>query len=44
MVLNRLYMFKTSEQDMQWLNGELNIGLGIQHAITYQQQTHRRVK
>lgn len=44
MVLNRLYMFKTSEQDMQWLNGELKIGLNIQHAITYQEKSRRLVK
>ncbi|MBX3671246.1 MAG: metallophosphoesterase [Rhodocyclaceae bacterium] len=44
MVLNRLYMFKTSEQDMQWLNGELTIDLGIQHAITYQEKRRRLVK
>lgn len=44
MVLNRLYMFKTSEQDMQWLNGELKIDLGIQHAITYQEKSRRQVR
>lgn len=44
MVLNRLYMFKTTEQDMQWLNGELNIDLGIQHAITYQEKSRRLVR
>ncbi len=44
MVLNRLYMFKTSEQDMQWLNGELKIDLGIQHAISYQEKSRRLVK
>lgn len=44
MVLNRLYMFKTTEQDMQWLNGELKIDLGIQHAITYQEKSRRVVR
>lgn len=44
MVLNRLYMFKTTEQDMQWLNGELGIDLGIQHAIVYQERARRLVK
>lgn len=44
MVLNRLYMFKTTEKDMQWLNGELKIDLGIQHAITYQEKSRRLVK
>ncbi|MFA6180235.1 MAG: metallophosphoesterase [Candidatus Methylopumilus sp.] len=41
MVLNRLYMFKTTEKDMQWLSDELNIDLGIQHAITYQEKQRR---
>lgn len=44
MVFNRLYMFKTSEQDMQWLNSELKIDLGIQHSITYQEKSRRLVK
>lgn len=41
MVLNRLYMFKTSEQDMQWISQELGIDLGTQHAITYQEKQRR---
>lgn len=41
MVLNRLYMFKTTEQDMQWLNQELKIDLGVQHAITYQEKQRK---
>jgi hypothetical protein len=41
MVLNRLYMFKTSEQDMQWINQELSIDLVTQHAITYQEKQRR---
>jgi hypothetical protein len=44
MVLNRLYMFKTSEQDMQWLSSELKINIGIQHAITYQDVKHKLIK
>lgn len=44
MVLNRLYMFKTTEQDMQWLNGELKIDLGIQRAITYQEKSRRLLR
>jgi len=44
MVLNRLYMFKTTEQDMQWLNSDLKIDLGIQHAITYQERSRRQLK
>jgi len=41
MILNRLYMFKTTEQDMQWLKDELDIDLNIQHAITYQERKRR---
>lgn len=41
MVLNRLYMFKTSEQDMQWISQELGIDLVTQHAITYQEKQRR---
>ena len=44
MVLVRLYMFKTTEQDMQWLSSELKIDLEIQHAITYQEKRRRLVK
>lgn len=46
MVLNRLYMFETSEQDMQWLSSELKIDLGVQHAITYhgKQQRLKRLR
>jgi len=44
MVLNRLYMFKTSEQDMQWLSQELKIDLMRQHAITYQEKKGRLSK
>ncbi|MCW5886715.1 MAG: metallophosphoesterase [Anaerolineales bacterium] len=44
MVLNRLYMFKTAEKDMQWLSEELKIDLGIQHAITYQEKGRRLTK
>ena len=43
MVLNRLYMFKTTEQDMQWLSGELNIDLGAQHKISYQEKKSKLV-
>lgn len=41
MVLNRLYMFKTSEQDMQWLSQELEIDLIKQHVITYREKKGR---
>lgn len=36
LIYNRLYMFKTSESDMQWLQGSrLKVDLEKQHAITY---------
>jgi predicted MPP superfamily phosphohydrolase len=41
MVLNHLYMFKTTEQEMQWLSKELKIDLGVQHAITYHEKRQR---
>lgn len=41
MVLNRLYMFKTSEQDMQWISSELQIDLTAQHAINYQEKQQK---
>ena len=44
LVLNRLYMFKTSEKDMQWIHEELDIALGIQHGITYQENRRRLIK
>ena len=44
MVLNRLYMFKTTEKDMQWLSGELDIDIGTQHFITYQEKKQRLIK
>lgn len=36
MVLKRLYFFKTSEKDMQWLSEHLNLNLDAQHKIAYQ--------
>jgi hypothetical protein len=44
MVLNRLYMFKTTEQDMQWLSEELKLDIGTQHVITYQEKKRRLLK
>lgn len=44
MVINRLYMFKTTEKDMQWLSGELDIDIGTQHVITYQEKKRRLIK
>lgn len=41
MVLNRLYMFKTTEGDMQWISQVLGVDLGLQHAITYQDNQRR---
>lgn len=41
MVLNRLYMFKTTEKDMQWLSEELRFDIGMQHNIAYQEQKRR---
>lgn len=41
MVLNRLYMFKTTEQEMQWISQELGIDLATQQAITYQEKQRR---
>lgn len=44
LVLNRLYMFKTSERDMQWLSSELNFDLESQHAISYREIRQRRLR
>lgn len=44
LVLNRLYMFKTIEQDMQWINAELRIDLGVQHSISYQDNKKKYLK
>lgn len=44
MVLNRLYMFKTTEKDMQWLSDELKLDIGIQHTITYQESKQRLIR
>ncbi|CAB5527823.1 metallophosphoesterase [Stutzerimonas stutzeri] len=43
MVLHRLYMFKTSEKDMQWLTTELQIDIETQHMINYQDKNKRLV-
>lgn len=44
MVLNRLYMFKTTEKDMQWLSSELDLDLNVQHTISYKEARQRRLK
>jgi len=44
MVVNRLYMFKTTEKDMQWLSEKLKIDIKMQHVITYQQNERKLIK
>lgn len=44
MILNRLYMFKTSEADMQWLSNNLKLDLRRQHAISYIDSKQRRLR
>lgn len=44
MVLNRLYMFKTSEKDMQWLSTEIDLDIGMQHSISYQENKFKLLK
>ena len=44
LVFNRLYMFKTTESDMQWLSNELDIRLKMQHEISYIDSTQRKLK
>jgi hypothetical protein len=46
MVLHRLYMFKTPEQDIQWLTSELKLDIADQHVIAYGSETKkmRRLK
>jgi isoprenylcysteine carboxyl methyltransferase (ICMT) family protein YpbQ len=41
-ILNRLYMFKTTESDMRWLQGNAGIDLGRQHQIAYQRADKKR--
>lgn len=43
LVLHRLYMFKTSERDMQWIKEELDIGLDIQHRLGYQAKSAKQL-
>lgn len=44
MIFNRLYMFKTSERDMQWISQGIGIDIGLQHTITYQHKRQRLLK
>lgn len=43
LVLGRLYMFKTTEADMQWIASTLQIPIGQQHQIAYS-NSGRKVK
>lgn len=43
LLLIRLYMFKTSEKDMQWLSSNAGFGLALQHRITYLNTKQRRL-
>ena len=45
LIYNRLYMFKVSEKDMQWLySSPLKLDLGKQHSINYGQRKNRFTK
>lgn len=41
LVLNRIYMFKTSQNDMQWISSEIGINLVKQQKISYIDSTQR---
>lgn len=43
-VLQRLYMFKTTEKDMQWLSSMMGLSMSKQHAITYHSTRRRMIK
>lgn len=38
MVLRRLYMFHTTESDMQWLHSKLELDINKQHSINYNEK------
>lgn len=44
LVLNRLYMFKTSIEDKQWLAEKVSIGMPAQRAIEFTGTKARRIK
>ena len=44
MTLRRLYMFKTAEQDKQWLNSQSLIDIRVQHAIEYRTAKTKQTK
>lgn len=37
LVVNRMYMFKTPEKDIQWIGAELNVSINNLHSIAYQE-------
>ncbi|MFC3680208.1 metallophosphoesterase [Bacterioplanoides pacificum] len=41
LIINRLHLYKTSEQDMQWLQSELGYKLDMQHKIGYQKRSKK---
>lgn len=43
LLVHRLYMFRMSEQDKQWLSGKLDLDLGLQHAVSYNARRHRKL-
>lgn len=44
LVIRHLYMFKTSEQDKQWLTSKLNMDLGMQHALEFKSSKRKQFK
>ncbi|MDO9204056.1 metallophosphoesterase [Methylotenera sp.] len=44
LVVRHLYMFKTSEQDKQWLRSKFEIDLGMQHALDFKSSKIKRLK
>jgi hypothetical protein len=44
LVLRRLYMFKTPEQDKQWLASKIDVGLAAQHALEFRSSKSKRLK
>lgn len=43
LIVNRLYMFKTTEADMQWLSSQLNFDIKIQHNISYARKSSKLI-
>lgn len=43
LTLRRLYMFRTSEQDKQWLASQSVLGLKFQHAVDMQSRTQKKL-